>query len=197
MSRNLSRREMLVRGLGAAGLLVGGGLPAIWAPQRASAAPKLPDRSKDAPSSPVSIQRCESYEPKLVHRQLDAALDGIGGIGNLVRNKTVTVKLNVTGPVLKVQGRPAHRTYHIHPNVLAALCGVLHDAGAKRIHLVEAWYTRKTPEEFLAAAGWDLAAIRSAGGLKMLRDRGLKSWADHNLNTGQRIVKSAKAKASR
>ena len=138
MARNLSRREILAHGLGAAGLLVGGGLPAVWAPQRASAAPKLPDRSKDAPSSPVSIQRCESYEPRLVRRQLDVALDGIGGIRSLVRNKTVTVKLNVTGPALEVQGRPAHRTYHTHPNVLAALCGALYDAGAKRIHLVEA-----------------------------------------------------------
>lgn len=130
--------------------------------------PPLPDRAEQAPSLPVAVQRCESYEPALVRAKLDAAFNLIGGIGKLVRGKTVTVKLNMTGPVREVGGLPASRTYHIHPNVAAALCAALSDAGARRIALVEAFYYREPVEEVLALAGWDLVAVRSAGGHKVV-----------------------------
>ena len=55
MPSKISRREMLARTLGGAGLLAGGGLPAILTTKQALAATQLPDRSEDAPSSPVSI----------------------------------------------------------------------------------------------------------------------------------------------
>jgi len=179
MSKRISRREMMTRALGAAGVLAGG-LPAVLTTKGAPAVAPLPDRSDDAPSAPVSIQRCESYEPKLVRRQLDTALDQIGGIGNLVRGKTVTVKLNCTGEVRQLFGRPAYETYHVHPHAVGALCGALHDAGAKRIVLVEAWYYNEPPEEVLTTAGWDLAAIRSAGGqvtIENTRNKG--SWPSY------------------
>jgi len=164
MPGKISRRQMLVHTLGAAGVLAGSGLPAVLTPRWAPAATPLPDRSEEAPSAPVTIQRCESYEPKLVRRQLDAALDQIGGIEKLVRGKTVTIKLNCTGAVRQLLGRPAHETYHVHPNVVAALCAAIREAGAKRIVLVEAWYYNEPPEEVLTSAGWDLAAIKAAGG---------------------------------
>lgn len=164
MPRDITRREMLARGFAAATAVVGGGLSAVMVPRRAPAATKLPDRSAEAPSAPVSIQRCESYEPKLVRQRLDAALDQIGGIDKLVRGKTVTIKLNLTGQVQEMLGRPASRTYHVHPHVVAALCAALHDAGAARIELVEAWYYREPPEEVLKSGGWDVAAVKSAGG---------------------------------
>jgi len=164
MPGKTTRREMILRTLGAAGLLAGGGFPPALTTTRAPAATDLPDRSEAAPSSPVSIQQCESYEPKLLRRRLDAALDQIGGIGPLVKGKTVTIKLNCTGEVKDLLGRPSYETYHVHPNLVGALCAAIHDAGAKRIVLVEAWYYNEPPEEVLTKAGWDLAAIKSAGG---------------------------------
>lgn len=123
-----------------------------------------PDRSAEAPTAPVAIERCESFAPQVVRQQLEAALDLIGGVKSLVENKTVTVKLNLTGKIRDVLGRSAQCTYHTHPNVVAALCAVLHDAGARRIVLAESFYYREPPEEFLSKAGWDVAAIKSAGG---------------------------------
>ena len=83
-------------------------------------------------SSPVAIQRCRSYEPKLLMARLTTALDLIGGINDLVRGKTVTVKLNLTGgPRLKLGGLPAHRTYHVHPEFVACTCAALAKAGAR------------------------------------------------------------------
>jgi len=175
MSHEISRRKMLFAGMGAAGLLVGGKLP------RAFGAGPLPDRSKEAPTRPVAIQRCDSYEPAVVRRSLDAAFDLVGGIAKLVRGKTVAVKLNLTGRIRDMCGRAAHRTYHSHPNVVAALCAALDDAGARRIVLVESFYYQEPPEEFLTAAGWDVTAIKSAGGHRVTFEntRNLGPWRSY------------------
>ncbi len=134
-----------------------------------------------APAAPVVICRCESYEPKILRERLDKALDLIGGIGNLVRGKTVTVKLNLTGFIERCCGRPAHRTFHTHPAVVAALYALLADKGAKRIVLVESFYYREPCEEFLGKNGWDVAEIKSAGAHRVVfentRNRG--NWGSY------------------
>jgi uncharacterized protein (DUF362 family) len=155
----LTRRQVLIGGLGTAGALVAG----RWSGAYAAEAAALPDKSSEAPASPVAIQRCESYEPKVVREQLQASLNLIGGLGNLVRDKTVTIKLNLTGGSGPACGLSAIRTYHTHPNVAAALCAILADAGAKQIVLVESFYFRDLPEKALTAAGWDVEAIKAAG----------------------------------
>jgi uncharacterized protein (DUF362 family) len=163
MSSHLNRREFIASSVAATGVLLAGGLPAM------AADPGPADKSKDAPSSPVSVQRCEDYDPKNVRARLDAAIDQIGGLKKLVENKTVTIKINVTGGPAAgdLGGKAAFRTYHIHPNVLAATCAALHEAGAKRIYVVESQYSPKTPEEVLSAGGWDVNAIKEAGGHKV------------------------------
>ncbi|MHC4181309.1 MAG: DUF362 domain-containing protein [Planctomycetota bacterium] len=168
MALKINRRELLSQGLGTAAVLAGGGVSAALAQPQAPPRPRLPDRSKQAPSSPVAIQRCESYQPQPLRRRLDAALDLIGGITKLVRGKTVTIKLNLTGgPTRRLGGLPAYRTYHVHPNMVAALCAAVHDAGARRIVIVESQYSTDRPEEVLGGAGWDIAAIKAAGGQKV------------------------------
>jgi len=159
----ISRRALLAGGVGSAGLFLGGGLAAP-AGEDAGAKPVAVDRSATAPTSPVAIQRCASYEPQGLRRTLGEALKLIGGLGTLVSGKTVTVKMNLTGgPTQDLGGLPPHRTYHVHPNLVGALCAALVDAGARRIVLVEGQYSRKTPEEVMSAAGWDVAGINAAG----------------------------------
>jgi uncharacterized protein (DUF362 family) len=163
-NRGPCRRAVLTRALIAAGWLAAPRRPGAWAAEAGSAAPAIPDRSGDAPTAPVAVRRCEAYEPKSIRGQLDAAFDALGGIGALVRGKTVTVKLNLTGCIQDVAGLPAHRTYLVHPAVVAALCAALRDAGARRIVLVEGFYSLDEPEKYLGGAGWDIGTIRSAGG---------------------------------
>jgi uncharacterized protein (DUF362 family) len=171
MTCKWNRRDMLKCGLGAAGLaLAGKSLATARDPAPISddvVLKRIGDKSKTAPTAPVAIQRCESYEPKLLRERLDATLKAIGGIKKLVENKSVTIKINVTGGPGNLAGLPGYRTYHIHPNVLAALCAACHDAGARRIIVVESQYSPKTPEEVLGGGGWDIAAIKSAGGGKV------------------------------
>jgi len=164
----LTRRELLARGAGVMGLWALGGW---WAILRAEDAPPpahRPNLAKNAPSLPVAIQRCESYEPSLVRQRLDAALDALGGIGRLVNGKTVTLKVNMTAPARDLLGLPASRTYHIHPNVVAAICAALDRAGVRRIAVVEAWYHTEPVETVLTRAGWDLKEIQAAGGHKVV-----------------------------
>ncbi len=165
MTPQINRRDVLRHGLGAAGLLAGRGLARASAAEQNQPQRRLTDRSEDAPSVPVAIQRCASYEPQELRRKVDTALDQIGGIERLVRGKTVTIKLNITGgPNHQLGGLPSYRTYTVHPNLVAALCAALNDAGARRIVIVEGQYTREAPEEMLTGGGWDVAAIKSAGG---------------------------------
>ena len=177
MSQRFNRRQWLACGVGAAGLLAGGGLTAAWG-KLSPPGRKLPDLSKDAPTRPVSVQRCESYEPQLLRRELNECLQRIGDIRKLVEGKTVTIKMNLTGGPGELAGLPAFRTYHVHPNLVAALCAAVHDAGAKRIVLVEGQYSLKRPEEVLQGAGWDVQAIQSAGAHKVIFEdtRNKGSW---------------------
>jgi uncharacterized protein (DUF362 family) len=170
---------MMKRMVGTAGLATGLQLVTERRPVSASAASSSGEKSSSAPTSPVAIQRCESFEPQVFRQRLDAALDLIGGIGSLVRDKTITVKINLTGMAWEpCCGLPAQETYITHPATLAALCAALNDAGARRIVVIENYYRDEPPEKILAAAGWDIAAITSAGGHKVLfedvRNRG--SW---------------------
>lgn len=177
MPQEISRRDMMRRVVGTAGLAAGLNLITAPSSHAASAAPLSAGKPRPAPSSPVAIQRCDSFEPQLFRKKLDVALDLIGGIGNLVRGKTVTIKINLTGMSWDpCCGLPAQETYITHPATLAALCAAVSDAGAQRIVVIENYYRAEPPEKILTAAGWDIAAIQSAGGHKVtfedVRNRG-------------------------
>lgn len=175
MDRRHSRRAFLCRGVAAAGIVTFGVVRPTRGMRRAAAT--------GAPSFPVAIQRSASYEPPLLGQRLRKAIDDIGGIKSLVENKTVTIKLNLTGgPRWTLGGLPAHRTYHVHPNFVGATCAVLHDAGARRIVLIESSYDRRPLEEVMGESGWDIEAINRAGGGKVqwedTRHRG--SWPKYS-----------------
>jgi uncharacterized protein (DUF362 family) len=157
----------LTTGLAAAGCLFTGCLMKDRPGEPSAKRPEFPDRSGQAPCPPVAIQRCASYEPKDLRQRLDRTLELIGGIRDLVRGKTVTMKMNVTGGPGSLCGLPGFRTYQVHPNLVAAMCAAICDAGARRIVLVESQYSLKSPEEVLHEGGWDIRAIQSAGGQKV------------------------------
>jgi uncharacterized protein (DUF362 family) len=89
--------------------------------------------------------------------------DQIGGLPRLVRNKTVTIKLNLTGsPALRFQGRPLGATHYTHPKTVMAMTHLLGRAGARRIRFVESGYGTNAPlEEYLLDSGWNVRALTS------------------------------------
>src|ERR1700744_670962 len=97
---------------------------------------------KTAPAAPVSIARCDTYDGDLTGT-LSSMFDQLGGLGRIVKNKTVTIKVNLTGsPALKFQGKPLGLTHYTHPKMAAAMAYLLERSGARRVRFVEsAWAT--------------------------------------------------------
>ncbi len=128
-----------------------------------SAAPLLRAAGTTAPASPVSIGKAGSYDEDITAR-LGAMFDQLGGLERLVRNKTVTIKLNLTGsPDNRFQGLAPALTHYTHPKVVGATAYLLSRAGAKRIRFVESpWATAGPLEEVMLDAGWNVRALQSA-----------------------------------
>jgi len=108
-----------------------------------------------APAAPVTIAKAGSYDDDITAR-LKTMFDQLGGIERLVKNKTVTVKLNLTGPPNnRVAGRPPQFSHWAHPAVAGAAAHLFDRAGAKRVRFVESGANTTVPlEEFIAKADW-------------------------------------------
>lgn len=118
---------------------------------------------KEAQTAPVSIAKCPSYNEDIA-AILGTMFDQIGGAERLVKNKTVTIKLNLTGsPGLRFQGKPLGSTHYTHPKTLGAMIYTLDRAGARRIRLVEScWATAGPLEEYMLDSGWNVRQLQSA-----------------------------------
>jgi uncharacterized protein (DUF362 family) len=133
-----------------------------------------------APTSPVSIARCPSYNADVLLRQLGTMMDQLGGLQELVAGKTVAVKVNLTGDVHQAAlGLPPGRTYHVHPQMVLATATLLDRAGARRIRFLEGTYQNGPLEDYLQAAGWDLKSLAALKAKVEYEDT-------HNLGNGKR-----------
>ncbi len=163
---HLDRREFLRVGAGA---LVGAALGSrVHA--AASASPR---------NAKVSIVRCSGYGPE-VKAALDRSFDLLGGLGHLVKDKTVTVKINLTGSKFDpLFGRPVGESYMTHPTTVMALTAALFTAGARRVRYVESTQLRQPMEETLVDAGFDWKALRALGNVEAENTRNLGRGKDY------------------
>jgi uncharacterized protein (DUF362 family) len=138
-------------------------LAAVAATPLVRAASENNELGAEAPSAPVAIGKASSYDDDVTGR-LKLMFDQMGGIDKLVRNKTVTIKLNLTGPpTLFVDGRPPQFTHWCHPAVAGAAAYLFDRAGAKRVRFVESGAnSTESLESYVAKANWDVAALRNA-----------------------------------
>ena len=156
---NVSRRDVL----GLAAL-------AAAAAQRAPAGQGAPS----GPAAPVSVAKVAGYDEDLV-AQVTRMFDQVGGVGHLVKGKTVAMKVNLTGAAGRGRrvGLTAGQTSWVHPNVVGALTAVFAKMGAKRIRILESTFRRTygAPlEDTLLNDGWDVAAIQSAAPMVEFED---------------------------
>jgi uncharacterized protein (DUF362 family) len=96
------------------------------------------------PAATVAIMQAKAYERKLVRQQVQAALDALGGISDIIRpGATVALKVNLTGGTAcpLVQNVSRIESYWTHPEVVRALGELLRDAGAKQLYIVEGVFT--------------------------------------------------------
>jgi len=128
------------------------------APLAKAAAPGAP------PAGLVSITRCASYDED-VTTALATLFDQLGGLGRLVRNKTVTIKVNMTGsPGVRLNGLAPAMTHYVHPKLLGGTAYLMGRAGARRIRFAESpWATTAPLEEVMLDSGWNVRGLQSAG----------------------------------
>jgi uncharacterized protein (DUF362 family) len=90
--------------------------------------------------------------------------DQLGGIGRLVKGKTVAIKVNLTGePTNLLNGLPVGDTHYTHQNVIGAAVHLIGKAGAKRIRILESpMSTIVSVEEVMRKAGWNVGDIANA-----------------------------------
>src|SRR5512132_2042484 len=93
------------------------------------------------PTAPVAVARCRRYDFNLVKSTLSAMFDQLGGIPDLVKGKTVTIKVNVTGGMsAPIYTLSAVETVYTHPVVVLAAASLFSNFGAKRITICESLY---------------------------------------------------------
>lgn len=121
----------------------------------------------------VAIVPCAGYGRE-VRAAFDRAFDLLGGIGSLVRDKTVTVKINLTGSDFRaVYSRPVGESYMTHPETVMALTAAFFAAGARRVRYVESTNLRQPLEKTMVAAGFDVNALRALGKVELEDTRNL------------------------
>jgi uncharacterized protein (DUF362 family) len=127
----------------------------------ASALPVFAD--KQAPASKVAIARCEDYGAPL-GPALKTMFDQLGGLGHLVKGKTVAIKVNLTGsPLQRLGTTPAEFAQYTHPAVIGQVTRLCGEAGAVRVRILEGAFSTGEPlEEFMLEAGWDPAPLWTA-----------------------------------
>jgi uncharacterized protein (DUF362 family) len=102
----------------------------------------------------VAIGQCPEYNQQVIDT-LSNMFDQLGGLKQLVRGKTVSIKLNMTGgPNTRLNGLPVEMTNWVHPQVVGATVHLLGQAGARRIRLLESSSGVAPLEEAMIAAGW-------------------------------------------
>lgn len=147
--RGLSRRRFLAGTVAFAGL-------AIARKGRAG-------RLGQGTSTTVAIARCRRYDFGELKSRLAVLFDQLGGIGNLVNGKTVTVKVNLTGgQTTRVYTLPAIETVFTHPLVTLAACSLFHDLGARRIVVCDSLYSLSDPRTAFYSLGYNVDSFESA-----------------------------------
>jgi uncharacterized protein (DUF362 family) len=123
--------------------------------------------------SKVAIVRCRSYGDE-VRKAMAKCFELLGGIGSLVRNKTVTVKLNLTGTnFASYLQRPVGETYMTHYATALALGSLLFAAGARRVRFVESTQSKAELGATLNLADWDVKALEALGRVEFENTRNL------------------------
>lgn len=143
-----------------------------------SASPLLAQK-QSLPTAPVSVRKCETYNEDFAEI-FTKMFDELGGLPRLVRNKTVTIKLNLTGsPALRLQGKALGLTHYTHPKHVLAMTAVLDRAGARRIRFVEsAWGTAGPLAEYMLDSGWPVRQMTTAAKqVEFLNTNGLGGYS--------------------
>lgn len=137
--------------------------------------------AKSFADAKVAIASCKAYGPEEVRAAYRQCFDLLGGVGSLVKGKTVTIKINLTGTnFMPFLNRPVGETYMTHETTAHALAAALFKVGAKRIVFVESTQSRDSLEGTLGLAGWNVKALSALGNVQYENTRNLGSGKSYS-----------------
>jgi uncharacterized protein (DUF362 family) len=180
--RGVNRRVFIQQALAAS---AGAAASLECAPNRLFAAdnllpPNPPSLAGRHSEAKVALVSCRSYGPEL-RPALEKCFDLLGGIGSLVKGKTVAVKLNLTnGDFMNFLGRPVGETFMTHPATALALGSLLFAAGARRVRFVESTPSRAALAATLTLGDWDVPALTALGKVEFENTRNLGSGKSYS-----------------
>lgn len=150
MGETFTRRQWLLRTASAASGVNLAGTPLV--------------RAARAPAAPVAVAKCRTYDASELLPALNRVFEQLGGLGRIVRGKTVAIKINLTGaPTYRVGYLPLGDTHYTNPHMLAGTVHLMGRAGARRIRILESpWSSTDPVEEFLLQANWEPRDILNA-----------------------------------
>ncbi|MBI4889642.1 MAG: DUF362 domain-containing protein [Acidobacteria bacterium] len=125
----------------------------------AAAAPAL--FGATAPATTVAVARAAAYD-KPMYDLLKKMTDQAGGLSGIVKNKTVALKLNLTGNPGRFPVKE-QLPYRTEPGTVLAMCQLMARAGAKRIRLLESFFPGGQEMDLWARYGLDIQAIENCG----------------------------------
>src|SRR6266545_3723738 len=131
--------------------------------QLLAAAATAPLTLRAAPAATVAVARCRSYDRNL-EGALKTMFDQIGGLEPLVKNKTVALKLNLTGNPMRFPLDPK-LPYRTEPGTVHAVVHLMARAGAKRIRILETFFPARQEMELWDRYGLDIKGIENAGAI--------------------------------
>ncbi len=114
-----------------------------------------------APGARVAIARCRAYD-RSMESCMATLFDQLGGIGKLVKGKTVALKLNLTGNITRFPIKP-DLPYRNDPSTVLAMTHLLARAGARRVRLIESFFPAGQDMGLWARYGLDVQAISNVG----------------------------------
>lgn len=137
----------------------------------------VPSPMENQRNARVAIVRCVSYGAELLPA-FRTCFDLLGGLGQMVKGKTVTIKINLAGkPYHDLYGRTAGETYLTHGNTVCALVAALFESGTKRVQIVESANYREELEAVLEYAGFAVNDLLSLGNVHLFNTRNVgKAW---------------------
>ncbi len=113
---------------------------------------------------------------------MQTMFDQLGGLGRLVKGKTVAIKINLTGSPSFRLGYlpPAELAHWTHPQVIGTAMHLMDQAGARRIRLLESpWSTAEPLEEYMLEANWEPPRFAGRRGPRGIREHQLSGrWGD-------------------
>jgi len=144
MGYEINRRTFL----GSLGALAAAGTPLRAAPE--------------APTAPVAVAKVKTYAEQAA--AIEKMMDQLGGLGKIVKGKTVNIKINFTGEATSRLGYlPPSRSYWTHPETVGHMIRLIDKAGARRIRVCEGVNWGNSLEEWMYKASWDIRALQNAG----------------------------------